>query len=220
MIHQIFPQKIYQTNINKDPQFHLDTLLEAQQTCDDTIPIDEGYDHSTYGYTSVSKRYWVDSNTYGKEHKNKNFEEIFSFINRSASDYLKKFNINLSNYDIALTNSFLNFGDGVGNSLHDHTGAFISYTYYFHLERNLPNLKFVDPIFNIWPWKMFYNENHLIDIKPRAGDCLIFPSYIKHGTNDIPKQNNYGRWFFNGDFHLFSDIIPNFPSLNVDQDSS
>ena len=27
MIHQIFPQKIYQTNINKDPQFHLDTLL-------------------------------------------------------------------------------------------------------------------------------------------------------------------------------------------------
>ena len=63
---------------------------------------------------------------------------------------------------------------------------------------------------------MFYNENHLTNIKVKTGDCLIFPSYIKHGTNDIPKQNNYRRWFFNGDFHLFSDIIPNFPSLNVD----
>ena len=68
---------------------------------------------------------------------------------------------------------------------------------------------------SIWPWNILqYNQEtgSIKKIDPDIGDLYIFPSYMMHGTNQLEPENLYQRWLFNGDFHIYSDSIPNFPN--------
>ena len=215
MIHNKFPHKIYQTNIEKPLDFHLETLNNAKSNLDINVTTNKNELFSSHGYSSLQKRYWVNSPTYGKEYKNPLFSEIFEFINKSAKEYKDILDIDTSNISIKMDNSYLNFGDSTASSLHDHQGALFSYTYYFYLSGELPNLWFMDPTVHgstsIWPWNVIdYNNEFIEPVSPILGDLFLFPSYIMHGTDN--KQTNFERWLFNGDYHIYSNSIPNFPS--------
>ena len=70
MIHNKFPHKIYQTNIEKPLDFHLETLNNAKSNLDINVTTNKNELFSSHGYSSLQKRYWVNSPTYGKEYKN------------------------------------------------------------------------------------------------------------------------------------------------------
>jgi len=216
MIHQIFPHKIYHVNINKDKSFHTQILDEAKRTMDPDIPFEDGANVNYKGYTSVQKRFWTNSPTYGKEFKNPAFKEVFDFIDESADKFIKHLQIDTTHQQIKKTSAFLNFGNSTGSGLHDHEGALFSYTYYFNLEGILPSLWFLSPVYNgpkgLFPWNALeYTREwrHEYEVQPVVGDLFLFPSYLLHGTNEI--KEDYNRWLFNGDFFVFSDNIPNFP---------
>ena len=218
MIHQIFPHKIYHVNINKDKSFHDQTLDEAKRTMDSDVPFKDGANVNYKGYTSVQKRFWSNSPTYGKEFKNPAFKEVFDFINKSADKFIEHLQIDTTHQQIKMTNAFLNFGDSTGSGLHDHEGALFSYTYYFNLEGTLPSLWFLSPLYNgpkgLFPWSgIQYTDEwrHEYEVRPIVGDLFLFPAYMLHGTNEI--KEDYNRWLFNGDYFIFSDNIPNFPPL-------
>jgi len=218
MIHEIFPHKIYHVNINKDKSFHNQTLDEAKRTMDPDVPFEDGANVDFKGYTSVQKRFWSNSPTYGKEFKNPAFKEVFDFINRSADYFIKHLQIDITHQQIKMTNAFLNFGNSTGSGLHDHEGALFSYTYYFYLEGILPSLWFLSPTYNgpkgLFPWNALQYTNewrHEFEVQPIVGDLFLFPAYLLHGTNEI--KEDYNRWLFNGDYFIFSDNIPNFPPL-------
>ena len=64
---------------------------------------------------------------------------------------------------------------------------------------------------SIWPWNVIdYNNEFIEPVSPILGDLFLFPSYIMHGTDN--KQTNFERWLLNGDYHIYSNSIPNFPS--------
>ena len=103
MIHQIFPHKIYHANINKDKSFHKQILDEAKRTMDPDIPFEHGANVNYKGYTSVQKRFWTNSPTYGKEFKNPVFKEVFDFIDESADKFIKDLQIDTTNQQIKKT---------------------------------------------------------------------------------------------------------------------
>lgn len=215
MIHDIYPHKIYHKNISKPLDFHLETLDVAKSNLDSTITSNSHELFKLVGYSSLQKKYWVNSPTYGKEHNNPGFSEIFEFINKCAEEYIDILDIDMSHMSIKMTNSYLNFCDSTSSSLHDHQGAIFSYTYYFHLSGELPKLWFMNPVVHgstgIWPWNVIqYRDELPIPFEPMIGDLFIFPSYIMHGTDN--RQTNFERWLFNGDYHIYSNSLPNFPS--------
>ena len=185
---------------------------------DPSIPFEHGANVNYKGYTSVQKRFWTNSPTYGKEFKNPAFKEVFDFIDESADKFIEDLQIDTTNQQIKKTNAFLNFGNSTGSGLHDHEGALFSYTYYFQLEGTLPSLWFLSPIYNgpkgLFPWSALeYTREwrHEYECQPIVGDLFLFPGYLLHGTNEI--KDVYNRWLFNGDYFVFSDNIPNFPPL-------
>ena len=221
MIDHIFPQKIYHKNINKDDTFHTKILEEAKRTMDFSISKEKSMDINYKGYISEQKRYWANSPTYGREYNNPAFDEVHNFIKTCAAEYAEYLDIETSYLKLKMGNSFLNFGNSTGSSVHDHSGAFISFTYYFHIQGNdyIPSLWFFNPLLDgptsVFPWNSLVYKNHTqYEVKPKIGDCYVWPSYLLHG-NDLSKSK-YERWLFNGDFFLHSDVIPNFPPLSVD----
>ena len=219
MIHDTYPHKIYHKNINKPLDFHLETVEVAKSNLDFDVSNNPNELHAQAGYSSMMKRYWINSPTYGKEHNNPAFSEIFEFINKCAEEYIDILKIDTSHISIEISNSFLNFQDTLSSALHDHQGALFSYTYYFHLAGSLPSLWFMDPAVHgptsIWPWNILQYKQETGSMKkidPDIGDLYIFPSYMMHGTNQLEPENLYQRWLFNGDFHIYSDSIPNFPN--------
>ena len=214
MIIDTFPIKIYRTNINIDNKIILE---EAKRTMNKDVPF---HLNDTYnGYTSVQKRFWVDSPTYGKEFNNAVFKEVHNLIDTHVQKYIDSLEIQQKFINIKMSSSYLNYGESTLSRFHDHEGALISYTYYFHLEGDLPELIFINPISTVkarYPWNgLLYKTNtSTMTFEPQVGDLFLFPGYMLHGTEVI--NSKFKRWLFNGDYHVYSDSIPNFPPLSVD----
>ena len=88
MIIEAFPLKIYRTNINIDNKIILE---EAKRTMNRDVPFHLNDAHN--GYTSVQKRFWVDSPTYGKEFNNAVFKEIHNLIDTHVQKYIDSLEI-------------------------------------------------------------------------------------------------------------------------------
>tara|TARA_S200000501_G_scaffold69392_2_gene61374 strand:+ start:5289 stop:5918 length:630 start_codon:yes stop_codon:yes gene_type:complete len=209
MIIEAFPLKIYRTNINIDNKIILE---EAKRTMNRDVPFHLNDAHN--GYTSVQKRFWVDSPTYGKEFNNAVFKEIHNLIDTHVQKYIDSLEIQQKFINIKISSSYLNYGESTSSGFHDHEGALISYTYYFHLEGDLPELIFINPISTVkarYPWNNLKYKTHTstMTFYPQVGDLFLFPGYMLHGTEVI--NSKFKRWLFNGDYHVYSDSIPNFP---------
>jgi len=204
-VYDIHPHKIYVANIDKDESFHLETLNESIRTMRETIRT--GQDE----YTSLQKNFWVDSPNYSREFNNLAFKEIFDFINKCANEYLEELHVDTNVYQVKMTSSYLNRCTE-GQPSHNHTGAFISYAYYFHLEGDVSPIIFGNPIQDdskFFPFELC-TSNVEAEFYPVVGDIMFFPSYILHRVPNLEVNTN--RWLFNGDFHIFSDVHPNLPN--------
>jgi hypothetical protein len=213
-VYDIHPHKIYVANIDKDESFHLETLNESIRTMNFFVgDIRTGKDD----YTSEQKNYWINSTTYSREFNNPAFKEIFDFIDKCANEYLKEFCVDTNVYQIKMTSSYLNKCTK-GQSYHNHTGAFISYSYYFYLDGTVSPIIFGNPVQSdstYFPFNLCTTRVEA-EFYPVAGDTMFFPSYIQHRVPDLEATTNRvydgTRWLLNGDYHIFSDAHPNLPN--------
>ena len=78
---------------------------------------------------------------------------------------------------------------GSFNIQHNHPNAFLSSAYYVKYPKDSGNIKFFDPreqkIIR-YPKIKNYNEMsaQIVEITPKEGDLLIFPSYLYHAVNE------------------------------------
>ena len=215
-IYDIHPQKVYKANIDKNESFHLETLNEAIRTMQHTTSvISHGSDMETSEnkYTSAQKMFWSDSPTYGREFNNPVFKEVFDFVNKCANEYLVELRVDPNIYQVKMTNAYLNRcnEDPHGQPPHNHRGAFLSYSYYFHLKGSVQPLIFGSPTQAdeyFFPFGLCTDAAEA-EFFPSVGDVIMFPGYLLHKIP--PEETNAGRWLFNGDFHVFSDAQPNLP---------
>ena len=121
-------------------------------------------------------------------------------------------------FQVQMSNAYLNAcTNGLsGGGPHNHRGALLSFTYYFHLVGELAPLIFGSPTQQdgyFFPWELC-SGRATVEFWPRVGDVLLFPAYLDHRVPDPISQDDE-RWLFNGDFHIFSDGQPNLPNLSL-----
>ena len=210
MILEILPKKLYRANIDKDESFHLETLEEATRSMVEVPQKDNKI------YSSSQKRFWVDSPTYAREFENIVFKEIFDFIDKCAGEYLTELNVDPEQFEARMTSAYLNrCGDPVnGQSLHNHRGSLISFTYYFHLTEPIQPLILTNPLqndFYYFPHELCTSgTTDVYSIYPNVGDVFLFSSHLGHEVHAI--EEYVERWLFNGDYHIYSDKHPNLPN--------
>ena len=90
---------------------------------------------------------------------------------------------------------------------HNHTGSYLSGVYYFQAEEGCGDIIFKDPIGgmkemvpNSSPMKIM-DSYGVINIKPRTGMLLLFPSWLPHETRPNPYDDK-DRIIFSFNLHL------------------
>jgi len=248
MIKEILPIKIFHKNINKTDTFHLETTRIAKEllisgedhnkiTAASKVDKALEYIDERYGkkYSSPSKAWGLGSATYGKEHLNPNFKEIFDFINGEIQEFIEMLNVKTDEIEARISSAYLNFSIenkqyDTRTPIHEHEGVFLEFTYYFHLEGQCPSFWMVHPFYcatgknqlQPYPWSCLKWSNKWIppnfEIKPKLGDLYIWPGFLNHGLLPINPRQIYRpqsqRLFLNGDIHIYSDDITNYPPIN------
>lgn len=116
--------------------------------------------------------------------KNYFLEKINNIINEYATDYGVK--------RLKLANSWINIQNKNSTlSMHSHPDSIISGALYLKVDKNSSKIYFYNPnpylnMVNISKQTEFTCENYFFT--PKTGDLLLFPSWLKHGSNN--EKNN------------------------------
>ena len=98
--------------------------------------------------------------------------------------------LNISDIDIGISGSWVNFNDtrSASNILHNHEGI-LSGIFYLNIPENSGNLILQNPGMNtLWDgFKFVHTRNEmtgeLTNITPIEGEIIIWPSYLNHGVH-------------------------------------
>jgi uncharacterized protein (TIGR02466 family) len=145
-------------------------------------------------YCYVSPKSWNQNNKLGH---NKNIlneqplTNVKKFIEEHLNNYLEKVwdpNTEVSTF---LTQSWLNFTyPGESHHSHTHSNAFISGVYYINtLSNDMLNFDRENFFIKLYPKNSNLYNSHRTSVFVNAGDLLLFPPNIIHGTNENKTEN-------------------------------
>ena len=119
-------------------------------------------------------------------------------LNEAINNYRQEYGI----VKLQIDNSWVNVqGPGSQLKFHTHPDSIISGALYLNVDENSSSLYFVNPnpyseylayFYN--PEKLSYLNFKTIYLKPKNGDLILFPSWLKHGSEDI-NQTKYRTVF-------------------------
>ncbi|MCI5072351.1 TIGR02466 family protein [bacterium] len=189
-IHTFFPSYVYQAALQDKgaTAFNKTLLKECYQVKDYDI---EGQEWSKNAYIGGYTSYSSMDNLH---QFSSTFHDLESAIRPHVQKYLKKLHYDISIKQLGMTDCWINIMPAaVTHSQHIHPLSLISGTYYVQTPKNSAAIKFEDPRLsrmmacppkkNTCPNK---DLNH-ISISPKAGDLILFESWLGH---EVPASHN------------------------------
>jgi uncharacterized protein (TIGR02466 family) len=113
------------------------------------------------------------------------FAELARRLARHAVRFARDLEFDLADRDLVLTDCWVNvMPPGVSHGLHLHPLSTLSGTYYVRTPRGAPGLKFEDPRLSRFmaapPKRADAVERHWVVLPARAGELLLFESWLRH----------------------------------------
>lgn len=184
-IQTLFPTLIYHSPLQRSAAaasaFNRRLLQEAWQFAEDDLA-GQRWSKRNYpgGYTSYGSLCRL-------QQLSPTFARLEQLLKRHVRRYTKALALDLSGRDLVMTDCWVNIMPaGVTHSLHLHPLSTLSGTYYLRTPAGSSAIKFEDPRLDrfmaapprradaplaLQPWRA---------IQPKAGDCLLFESWLRH----------------------------------------
>jgi uncharacterized protein (TIGR02466 family) len=176
----VFPSYIYRgrlssTKLNRDLGREIETLAEIDKH-------GRGWSRSHYqgGYSSYSSMYHLNQTSpYFAELEKKLWPHVQSFVRKLKWDLLGR--------KLAMTTCWANaMGSGTHHTMHTHPMCVLSGVYYVNVPPGSSPLKLEDPRMGLLmaspPRKSSApaNEQNYLLLTPRAGEFVLFESWMRH----------------------------------------
>ena len=158
-----------------------------------------------------SKNYQNTGNKYSKNTfilNEDDMKNISQFCNDSLQTYFEKIINPLTNTNIKITQSWLNYTNTKGfHHEHDHPNSIISGVFYFSADKEKDIISFRRNEYK--QIQIFYKQSNdynttQTDIKVETGDLVLFPSYISHFVPPVESSKKRVSLAFNS--FVYGDI--------------
>ena len=173
-IRALFPTLIYRAPIGRTSERFNRTLLDECQALAASDAAGRRWSARNYlgGYTS-----------YGSLDRLHLVSSVFAGLARRLDPHVKAFarslEVDLRGRTLAITDCWLNvMPAGVVHSWHLHPTSFISGTYYVQVPKGAGALKFEDP--RLSRMMAAPPRNSFVSLPARAGDVILFESWLRH----------------------------------------
>ncbi|MCW5734864.1 MAG: hypothetical protein KIS73_12090 [Enhydrobacter sp.] len=184
-IRALFPTRIYHARLTKSGGARFDRTLEDE--CEALAASDAA------GARWSAKHYLGGYTSYGSLDRLHLVSSVFAGLARRLDRHVQAFARSLD-YDlrrrtVAITDCWLNvMPAGVVHSLHLHPTSFISGTYYVQVPKGAGALKFEDP--RLSRMMAAPPRNAFFSLPARAGDVILFESWLRH---EVPPARYAGN---------------------------
>lgn len=152
------------------------------------------------GYTSYSS--WNNMNK-----RLSTFVDLEKAINLHVKKFVTDLEWDLMNRKLHMSNCWINImPQGTHHSLHLHPLSVISGTYYVQTPKNTSSIKFEDPRLGLFmgspPRKAGCSRANkpFVELKPKAGDIILFESWLRHEVPANPSTQDRISISFNYDW--------------------
>ncbi|MFZ3229250.1 MAG: TIGR02466 family protein [Pseudobdellovibrio sp.] len=115
------------------------------------------------------------------------FKNLEKKINLHVGKYLKNLDYNASEKNLKMTNCWVNImSKGALHTAHIHPQSVISGTYYVSIPAGASSIKFEDPRLSFFmnspviKEKAKLSNQRFVNLQPKAGDLVLFESWLKH----------------------------------------
>ncbi len=196
-MHHLFTTQIYQKNISFDLP---DLVQEIEQTRKADLK-GQLWSKNNYvnGYTSYG--------SWDQLHKmSSTFRQLEKKIDRHVQSYIKSLEFDLKAKSLKMDSCWVNMMPaGAQHSSHLHPHSVISGTFYVDVPKQASSIKFEDPRLGLFMNAPIVKEasrkenQRFFSISPKAGDVILFESWLKHevppNTSKKPRISvsfNYG----------------------------
>lgn len=189
MNHILFPSLIYQARLNSRPsQMIKDILIESEQIKNtDKMGLQWSKKNYPGGYTSygsLDQLYKLSST----------FDLLKKEIDKHVFNYAKQLEMDISPKALRMNSCWINImPKGTSHSMHIHPLSVISGSFYVETPPNASCIKFEDPRlvhFMASPPRKNnakIQNKSFVEIKPKAGDVILFESWMKH---EVPRNSS------------------------------
>ncbi len=189
MNHILFPSLVYQSRLNSRPaKIVSELLIEAEQIKNaDKKGLSWSKKNYPGGYTSYGSMDQL-------HQLSSTFEKLRKEIDGHVSKFISQLEMDISAKALQMNSCWLNImPKGTSHSLHLHPLSVISGSFYVEVPENSSGIKFEDPrlvSFMASPPRKktarLQNQN-FFEIKPSAGDLILFESWMKH---EVPRNKS------------------------------
>ncbi|MEK6772421.1 MAG: TIGR02466 family protein [Bdellovibrionota bacterium] len=189
MNHILFASLVYQSRLNSRPaKIVSELLIEAEQIKNaDKKGLSWSKKNYPGGYTSYGSMDQL-------HQLSSTFEKLRKEIDGHVVQFVSQLEMDISSKALQMNSCWLNImPKGTSHSLHLHPLSVISGSFYVEVPENSSGIKFEDPrLMNFMaspPRKKtarLQNQN-FFEIKPSAGDLILFESWMKH---EVPRNKS------------------------------
>lgn len=192
-----FPTVVYQNSLGA-AKLNKELLRESYIYRDiDEEGVRWSSEHYIGGYTSyASMNYLFDTSP--------TFAELRSKIDKHVRAYAKNLQMDLGGGKLAMSTCWINIMPArVNHSLHLHPLSVISGTYYVSTPKGTSALKFEDPRLSKFmatpprEEKSRLENQRYVSLQPRAGDVILFESWLRHEVPPNPSKQDRVSISFN-----------------------
>lgn len=135
------------------------------------------------------------------------FADLEKIINTHVKEFVKDLEWDLMGRKLCMSNCWVNImPQGTHHSLHLHPLSVISGTYYVQTPPNTSSIKFEDPRLGLFmgtpPRKTDCSRANkpFVELKPKAGDVVLFESWLRHEVPANPSPQERISISFNYDW--------------------
>lgn len=181
MVTKHFATLVYRSQYDKADRRKLirELLNESITFADlDNVGNDWSAENYPFGYTSYSSHLML-------EKQSPYFQQLEKWIFREVKKYGKLLKIDFDQGEIVLSNLWINIMEkGCQHSSHLHPLSTISGTFYLNTPRSSGDFVFEDPRMSHFmgsaPRIADSGEDRLVKISPKAGELILFESWLRH----------------------------------------
>jgi len=143
-------------------------------------------------------------------HERPAFKELADIMRAAAKSVLDRLDVQYGPFEITGCWANVNPKGGI-HPAHNHPNNYLSGVYYLQIPDGADAIQFHDPRpqgMMIWPRVKNYNQYNSIvaNVRVRAGQLIVFPSWLVHSVHPIPNQAVRISVSFN---IMFSDYVEN-----------
>jgi len=176
MVKKLFPTLIYENKVVKSAQLNKELIKEISHYKEED---ESGQKWSEKNYAGGYTSY----NSITNFHKmSPNFAELEKQITKHVNIYTKALDYNLKPRKLAMTTCWVNvMPANTYHPLHIHPLCVISGTYYVQVPKGSSGLKIEDTKMSFLMSAPPRNNNsYYYHFKPKAGDLILFESWVRH----------------------------------------